>query len=104
MSFNYEYFIAGILTTLIVLLMITKKEKILQKRKTNWSKLSKVEYKIDFDYKFEHEICAHDVLLVINEALGKKIQEGCENFKNTNIDAGEYSVDAITTVRFVHRS
>lgn len=101
---NAMYFLAGVISTLMFLsLMGDKKVKVLSPKKT-WTKLSKIEYSVNFDHIFNNKINAQDVLLVINNLIEQKIHTQCKNFQKTDIEAGEYSVDAVTTVRFTHRS
>lgn len=99
---NLAYFIAGALSTIMLLLLEKPIKKVTTKKK-KWQELTSVTQKYDFDYEFKETNNCHNVMLGIIEATYNEFKGGYDHFKDHLIAKGNYSVSAITTLRFVKR-
>lgn len=104
MSSNIMYFLVGALS-MFMLMLLTSDNPVTKtfKKKKKWEELVSVTQKYDFDHVFNERTNAHAVMLGIITATYDQFESGHAHFKDHLIEPGNYSVSAITTLRFVKR-
>lgn len=96
------YFFAGGFTVIAYLLW-PKEEKKVEKKDRSWSKISSLDYHLDVDHTFSKEMTGQQMAYAMAEVMKIKIEKEKLGLDQIVIDAGSYSINCSTVIRFIHR-